>query len=246
MALVGATGSGKVYYYQTVSWLMRSIRAGVYRRASGGILLAAISASANQVCAAIAVPFSTTVKRNIAYADPLAPKAKIWASAQLAKADQLESVLPDGYETMVSEKGVTLSGGQKQRVALAQTLLTEPDILVLDDVTSQWIPKRSKQFSEALQKEQMRKTTIIISHRVTTIQQADRVLVIHQGRIVQEENRMNWPNIQGIFAISISSKMRSKRKFSKTLRCYPIEPKRQKINRAFPVCKCRKCSKISI
>ncbi|MCB0300268.1 MAG: ABC transporter ATP-binding protein, partial [Calditrichaeota bacterium] len=105
---------------------------------------------------------------------------------------ELEPDLVDRYPNQ-------LSGGQKQRVALARTLLTEPDILVLDDVTSAVDTETEQAIFEALQKEQMRKTTIIISHRVTTIQQADRVLVIHQGRIVQEGKPDELANIPGYF-----------------------------------------------
>ncbi|MCB0271100.1 MAG: ABC transporter ATP-binding protein, partial [Calditrichaeota bacterium] len=200
VALVGATGSGK----STIIKLL----VGLYDPDSGQVCIDGHPVEyysprylRQRIGSVLQSPFlfSTTVKHNIAYADPLAPKAKIWASAQLAKADQLESVLPDGYETMVGEKGVTLSGGQKQRVALARTLLTEPDILVLDDVTSAVDTETEQAIFEALQKEQMRKTTIIISHRVTTIQQADRVLVIHQGRIVQEGKPDELANIPGYF-----------------------------------------------
>lgn len=200
VALVGATGSGK----STIIKLL----VGLYDPDSGQVNIDGHPVEyysprylRQRIGFVLQSPFlfSTTVKHNIAYADPDASKAKIWASAQLAKADQLESVLPDGYETMVGEKGVTLSGGQKQRVALARTLLTEPDILVLDDVTSAVDTETEQAIFEALQKEQMRKTTIIISHRVTTIQQADRVLVIHHGRIVQEGKPDELANIPGYY-----------------------------------------------
>jgi ATP-binding cassette subfamily B protein len=103
------------------------------------------------------------------------------------------------FSTLVGEKGVTLSGGQKQRVALARTLLTEPDILVLDDVPSAVDTQTEHSILQALEEPMSSKTTIIISHRITSIQKADRILVLSNGKIVQEGNHRELVEMEGYY-----------------------------------------------
>ncbi len=200
VALVGPTGAGK----STIVNLL----VGLYPPDSGQVLVdgrEVAEYSPRYLRRKIgfvlqdAFLFSTTVRRNIAYAVPNAKMDAIEESARLARADQLERVLPQGYDTLLGEKGVTLSGGQKQRVALARTLLTGPDILVLDDVTSAVDGETEQAIFAALSEMLEQKTTIIISHRVTSIQQADRVLVIHDGRIVQEGTREDLAQRPGYY-----------------------------------------------
>ncbi len=187
VAIIGPTGAGK----STIINLL----VGLYEADSGQVLIDGRDVqkfSPQYLRGKIgfvlqtAFLFSTTVKANIAYAQPGAKMSNIKETAKIAQADQLEDALPKGYDTLVGEKGVTLSGGQKQRVALARTLLTEPDILVLDDVTSAVDTHTEAAIFEALRDSLNRKTTIIISHRVASIQHADRILVVDSGRIVQE------------------------------------------------------------
>ncbi len=187
VALVGATGAGK----STIIHLLTRL----YAPDTGSITIddEPIEAFAKPylrkaVGVVMQKPFlfSTTVKENMAYINTEADGAAIEQAAAAAQVDRFKEVLVNGYETVVGEKGVTLSGGQKQRVALARTLLSVPDVLVLDDVTSAVDTQTEHAIFKALEEYMHQKTTIIISHRITSIQQADRILVIDAGKVVQE------------------------------------------------------------
>jgi ATP-binding cassette subfamily B protein len=130
--------------------------------------------------------FSTSIKGNISYISPGATQKEVEVAAEKAQIHQMMDVFSDGYDTLVGEKGVTLSGGQKQRVALARTILSNPDVFIFDDVTSAVDTETEHAIFEALESDIDQKTTIIISHRITSIQQADRILVMEKGSIVQE------------------------------------------------------------
>ncbi len=143
--------------------------------------------------------FSASIRDNIAYAAPDADEKAILAAAEMAQAHMLENILAHGFNTVVGEKGVTLSGGQKQRVALARTILSHPDILILDDVTSAVDTETERIIFEKLTEEIRQKTTIIISHRITSIQHADRIFVLEKGRIVQEGNHRELMHQPGYY-----------------------------------------------
>jgi len=131
--------------------------------------------------------FSTTIKGNIAYANPDSHIDEVINAARAAKIhDIITEVFPDSYETIVGEKGVTLSGGQKQRVTIARTLLKDPDILILDDSTSSVDSETEYEIQKALRKMMKGKTTFIIAHRITSIQDCDRIIVLDKGSIIQE------------------------------------------------------------
>jgi ATP-binding cassette subfamily B protein len=187
VALIGPTSAGKT---TVINLLTR-----LYEPQSGTILIDAKPISTftrpylrANIGVVLQKPFlfSTSVAGNIAYARPEASNTAIREAAHAAQAHTIEEALPQGFETVVGEKGVTLSGGQKQRVALARTLLQQPDILVLDDITSAVDTQTEKAIFEGLQHLLQQKTTIIISHRVSSIMQADRVLVLDNGEIVAE------------------------------------------------------------
>lgn len=131
--------------------------------------------------------FSTTIRDNIAYANPDSHIDEVIESSRAAKIhDIITEVFPDSYETIVGEKGVTLSGGQKQRVTIARTLLKDPDILILDDSTSAVDSETEYEIQKALRKLMKGKTTFIIAHRITSIQDCDRIIVLDKGNIIEE------------------------------------------------------------
>ncbi|MEM7106318.1 MAG: ABC transporter ATP-binding protein [Bacteroidota bacterium] len=130
--------------------------------------------------------FSTTIRENIAYMKIDASDEEICEVANAASVDSFIEKLNNGYETMVGEKGVTLSGGQKQRVALARTLMGDPDILVLDDATSAVDTETEFAIQKALHTVMHGKTTFIIAHRLTSIQEADEIIVMEQGKIIEK------------------------------------------------------------
>jgi ATP-binding cassette subfamily B protein len=128
--------------------------------------------------------FSDTVAANIAYARPEATQEQVEAAARRAQAHDFITELPDGYETVVGERGLTLSGGQRQRVAIARALLAEPRILILDDATSSVDARTEAQIKTGLREAMEGRTTFIVAHRLSTISLADEIVVMDRGRIV--------------------------------------------------------------
>src|SRR5690606_1976268 len=121
---------------------------------------------------------------NIAYGRPHASFDDVVAAARAAQAHDFITALPDGYDTVVGERGYTLSGGQRQRIAIARTLLVNPRVLVLDDATSAIDVSTEEAIHDALHTLLEGRTTLIIAHRLSTISLADRVLLLEGGRIV--------------------------------------------------------------
>jgi ATP-binding cassette subfamily B protein len=128
--------------------------------------------------------FSATLAENIAYADPAATREQIEEAARRAQADSFIRSLPDGYDTVVGERGLTLSGGQRQRVAIARALLADPRILILDDATSSVDARTERAIKRGLREVMEGRTTFIIAHRLSTISLADEIVVMDAGRIV--------------------------------------------------------------
>jgi ATP-binding cassette, subfamily B, bacterial len=187
LALVGTAGSGK----STISLLLPrfydvsggSVRVGGHdvRDLTQDSLRAAIGLVMEE-----SFLFSDTVGANIAFGCPDATREQIVAAARAAEADEFIAGLPQGYDTVVGEKGLTLSGGQRQRVALARALLTDPSILVLDDATSAVDPRVEAEIHETLRRVMHGRTTLLIAHRRSTLQLADRIAVLDDGRLVDE------------------------------------------------------------
>lgn len=130
--------------------------------------------------------FGGTVGENIAYGRPGASQAEIVAAAQAANADEFVAGFPDGYATVVGEKGAKLSMGQRQRLTIARVLLKDPRILVLDEATSSLDTESERLVQEALERLMHGRTTFVIAHRLTTIQRADRIIALQDGRIVEQ------------------------------------------------------------
>lgn len=128
--------------------------------------------------------FSDTVAANIAFAIPDADIKAIKEAAVISNADEFISQLPEGYQTMLGEKGLSLSGGQRQRLALARAIVTNPKILILDDATSAVDPQNENEILDAIEKVSKTRTTFIIAHRVSSISLADRVAYFEHGKLV--------------------------------------------------------------
>lgn len=182
--MVGASGSGK----STVSLLLPRF----YDVTRGAVLVGGHDVreltTASLRAAIGLVPedsflFSDTVRNNIAYGRPDASDEQIRAAARAAQADRFIDELPDGYDTTVGEHGLTLSGGQRQRVALARAILTDPRLLVLDDATSAVDARVEHEIHEALKSVMRGRTTLLIAHRRSTLNLADRIAVLENGRL---------------------------------------------------------------
>jgi len=184
VAVVGASGSGK----STLALLAARFydpQAGSVR--VGGYDVAGVTRDSLRAALGL-VPedsflFSDTVRANIAYGRPDATDEQVVAAAQAAQAHEFIVRLPQGYDTVVGEQGLTLSGGQRQRVALARALIIDPRVLLLDDATSAIDPRLEAEIHDALREVMRGRTTLIIAHRRSTLNLADRIVVLDQGRV---------------------------------------------------------------
>ena len=187
VALVGRTGSGK----STASRLLArfyDVSSGAVRVDGHDVRDLTLPSLRHHIGMVLDEPFlfSVSIRDNIAYGRPDALMEEIRAAAVAAGADEFVQALPEGYDTVVGERGFTLSGGQRQRLSIARTLLVNPPILVLDDATSAIDVQIEQQIHEALRELMHERTTLIIAHRLSTISLADRVAVVEHGRIIAE------------------------------------------------------------
>ena len=186
LALVGASGGGK----STVA----SLLARLYDPTAGRILLDGVDLREldtrwlrEQIGAVAQEPvlFAASIEDNIRYGRPGATVAEIEAAAKAANADTFVRGFPEGYKTLVGERGVRLSGGQKQRIAIARALLKDPRILVLDEATSALDSESEHLVQEALERLMHGRTVLVIAHRLSTVRDADRVVVIDGGKVAE-------------------------------------------------------------
>lgn len=141
--------------------------------------------------------FNTAARDNIAYAKPDASLKEIKAAARIANADEFIEKLPDGYETKVGERGIKLSGGQRQRVGIARAVLANPRILIFDEATSSLDSLSEKLIQDSMQKISKGRTVIIIAHRLSTIRRADKIIVLENGRVVEEGSHLELAQSNG-------------------------------------------------
>jgi ATP-binding cassette subfamily B protein len=132
------------------------------------------------------VLFTGTVRDNIRYGRPNATEDEIIAAAKAAQAHDFIMRMPKGYDTHIEERGVNLSGGQKQRIAIARALVCKPSILILDDATSSVDVETETQIQNAIAKAALGTTVIMVAQRISTVLNADKIIVLDQGRIVAE------------------------------------------------------------
>ena len=143
--------------------------------------------------------FGDTIRENIRYGRADATEADLIAASRAANAHDFISALPDGYDTPVGEKGVNLSGGQRQRLAIARAILKNPRLLILDEATSALDSESEMLVQRALQRLMAGRTTVVIAHRLTTIQEADRILVLNKGRIVEKGTHATLIQQDGLY-----------------------------------------------
>ncbi len=185
-ALVGSSGSGKSTLVSLVMAFNRPTRGRV--RVDGldlaGLKLADFRAQLGVVLQENFL-FDGTIAENVSFSRPAATRAEIEAVCRAANCEEFVRGFPDGYDTVVGERGIKLSGGQRQRIAIARALLAEPRLLILDEATSSLDSESEAKIQEGLQRLRQKRTTFVIAHRLSTIRAAQQILVLEHGEIVE-------------------------------------------------------------
>ncbi len=197
-ALVGSSGSGKstliglITAFQSPDagtvWVdnldLSKVRLSSYREQLGVVLQESFL-------------FDGTIRENVAFSRPAATEEEIMHACRIARVDEFAGNFPDGFGTIVGERGVKLSGGQKQRVSIARAILADPRILILDEATSSLDSESEALIQEGLSYLMKGRTTFVIAHRLSTIRRADQILVVERGRIVERGNHQDLYALKG-------------------------------------------------
>jgi ATP-binding cassette subfamily B protein len=200
VAIVGPTGAGKTTIFALLQRYYDPLSGTI---ALDGIDIRKLDPKALRGRIAI-VPqdttiFAASVRDNIGFGRPNATQDEIEAAARAAYAQEFVKRLPQGYDTQVGERGVTLSGGQRQRIAIARAILRDAPILLLDEATSALDAESERFVQDALEDLKRGRTTLVIAHRLATVQNADRILVMEQGRIVQQGSHAELVKQGGLY-----------------------------------------------
>jgi len=200
-ALVGPSGAGKT----TISYLVPRL----YDVSRGRILVDGVDVrqvALRDLAGTVGVVtqetylFHDTIAANLRYARPDASHEELVAAATAANINQMIDRLPEGYETIVGERGYRLSGGEKQRIAIARVVLEDPSVLILDEATSHLDSRSEALIQQALEKLMKGRTSIVIAHRLSTVRAADQILVIDEGRVVERGDHETLMTSNGLYA----------------------------------------------
>ena len=201
VAIVGPSGAGKSTVFQL---LLRFYDPDTGRIALDGVATSDLALQDLRSRVGLvpqdAVIFSTSALENIRYGKPEASDEAVKAAARAAFADGFITALPEGYATFLGERGVRLSGGQRQRIAIARAMLKNSPLLLLDEATSALDAESERMVQAALETAMQGRTTLVIAHRLATVQQADRILVLDHGRLVEQGTHAELVSRGGIYA----------------------------------------------
>jgi len=210
VAVVGASGAGKSTIF--------SLLLGFYEGNSGGVYFDGKAASeipvATRRAAMAVVPqevllFGGTILENIEYGRPGASEEEVMEAAKKANAHDFIDAFPEGYEALVGPRGVKLSGGQRQRIAIARAVLADPKILLLDEATSALDSQSESLVQEALDELMKGRTSVIIAHRLATVQSADKILVLKEGKIVESGSHADLMSQDGTYRLLAETQLLS-------------------------------------
>jgi ATP-binding cassette subfamily B protein len=201
VAIVGPSGAGKSTVFQL---LLRFYDPSAGRIELDGVRTADMTLEDLRQRIGIvpqdAVIFSASALENIRYGKPNASDDEVKAAARAAFAHEFITALPEGYDTFLGERGVRLSGGQRQRIAIARAMLKNSPLLLLDEATSALDAESERMVQAALESAMKDRTTLVIAHRLATVQQADRILVLDHGRLVEQGTHTELVNRGGVYA----------------------------------------------
>jgi len=201
LALVGPSGAGKSTIFQLILRFYDPVSGAI--NFDGVRLTEADPADVRTRIALVpqdTVVFAASVRENIQFGRPDATDAEIEKAAEAAHASEFIRRLPLGFETPVGERGVTLSGGQRQRIAIARAILRKAPLLLLDEATSSLDAESETLVQQALKRLMLNRTSVVIAHRLATVQSCDRILVLDHGRIVEEGTHASLSSAGGLYA----------------------------------------------
>jgi ATP-binding cassette subfamily B protein len=201
IALVGPSGAGKTTLFQLLLRFYDPL-AGVVRLNGVDLRLLSLADARRpfRVVLQDTVIFGSSVFENIRYGNPQATLADVKEAAKIAAADDFIEQLPESYNTFLGERGVRLSGGQRQRISIARAVLSNPPILLLDEATSALDAESEQQVQIALENAAKNRTTLVIAHRLATVQKADRIIVMDAGRIIAQGTHVQLLNNSSLYA----------------------------------------------
>lgn len=220
VAIIGATGSGKTTLVNLIPRFY-DVSEGAVKIDGIDVRRMDLSSLRRQIGIVLqtSLLFSTTIRENLAYGRPDASEEEIIAAAKAAQAHDFIMELPEGYDTVVGERGVTLSGGQRQRIAIGRALLMNPRILILDDSTSSVDVQTEHLIQKALSVLMEGRTTLIIAQRLSTVKKADLILVMDQGRIVERGTHSQLLALNGLYRQIYDLQLRNQEELEEE---YPI------------------------